>query len=132
MREAEDRRYELEYAKLETSLERERIESLGESGRSEDNTRIMQEVNKEADRALKERQFQAKQALDAEKLNQTIEQNGRNINLQLERLKLEKEKNQLKKEEIDMKRFTSIINKNEINTTNIIEDIESESTELQF
>lgn len=112
MKEAEDRKYELEYAKLETSLERERIESLGESGRSEDNTKVMQEVNKEADRAIKERQFQAKQALDMEKLNQTIVQNGRNINLQLEKLKLEKEKNQLKKEEIEMKRFTSTINKN--------------------
>lgn len=112
LKESEDRKYELEYAKLETSLERERIESLGESGRAEDPNLVMQAVNKEADRATKERQFESKQALDIDKLNEQILTNGRNVQIQLEKLKIEKEKNQLKREEIEAKRFTSIINKN--------------------
>lgn len=108
----EDRRYELEYAKLENALERERIESLGEAGRGEDPTRMVQEINKEADRAVKERQFESKQSLDLDKLNETISNNAKNLQLQFERLKIEREKNQLKRQEIEAKKFTSIINKN--------------------
>lgn len=103
---------ELEYAKLENKLDVERIESIGRLGANDNVTDPVQDVNKAADRALKQQAHDDKTNLEFQRLSQEYQDSMRNFNIKLEELKLKKQKLQQQERDRRTTEFTSIINKN--------------------
>ena len=111
-KESEDKRYELEYAKLDTTLERERLKSVSEASRGENYEDAVDIINKEADRAIQLEENNFKRDIQERKLSADFNDKLNNFNLGLERINVEKEKLNLKREELANNRYVATINKN--------------------
>lgn len=103
---------QLEYAKLENKLDIERIESLGRLGSNDNVKNPTEDVNRAADRAIREQEMGMKRNIEKEKLVQARDQATQNFNLKLEEMKLKQQQQKLRERERETKEFTSIINKN--------------------
>lgn len=101
---------QLEYAKLDNKLESQRIEAIGYAGRSESVENPTEDINRAADRAIRQQSVDDKRDLEYEKLRQNYMTQASNVNLRLQELNLRKEQLNQRERERATKELTSIIN----------------------